>query len=100
MELNEADFIQIEAGIKMREKKFEKRLYHYTSLNTFLCMVRTREIWMSSTGSMNDRKETTYFIELLEKVFNCTSLTVLVFKLGKNSFRATFPVYNLLGNAF
>lgn len=22
---------------------------------------------------------------------------VLVFKLGKNSFRATFPVYNLLG---
>lgn len=67
MELNKADFIQIEDGIKMREKKFGNRLYHYTSLNTFLCMVRTREIWMSSTGSMNDRKETTYFIELLEK---------------------------------
>lgn len=29
--------------------------------------MRTREIWMSSTGSMNDRKEITYFIELLEK---------------------------------
>lgn len=67
MELNKADFIQIEDGIKMREKKFGNRLYHYTSLNTFLCMVRTREIWMSSTSSMNDRKETTYFIELLEK---------------------------------
>lgn len=67
MDLNKADFSQIEDGIKMREKKFGNRLYHYTSLNTFLCMVRTREIWMSSTGSMNDRKETTYFIELLEK---------------------------------
>lgn len=45
---------------------FGNRLYHYTSLNTFLSMIKNREIWMSSTGSMNDRKETTYFIELLE----------------------------------
>lgn len=67
MVLNKTDFVQIEDGIKMREKKFGNRLYHYTSLNTFFGMVRTREIWMSSTGSMNDRKETTYFIELLEK---------------------------------
>ena len=29
------------------------------------------------------------------KVFNCTSLTVLVFKPGKNSFRSALPVYNL-----
>lgn len=67
MELNNVDFIQIDKGIQKCEKEFGSRLYHYTSLNTLLCMVRTREIWMSSTGSMNDRKETTYFIELLEK---------------------------------
>ena len=30
-------------------------------------MISNREIWMSSTGSMNDRKEIAYFIELLEK---------------------------------
>lgn len=35
MDLNKADFSQIEDGIKMREKKFGNRLYHYTSLNTF-----------------------------------------------------------------
>ena len=67
MELNSADFIQMDNGIKKYEEKFGNRLYHYTSLNAFLCMMRTREIWMSSTGSMNDRKEITYFIELLEK---------------------------------
>ena len=67
MELNSADFIQMDNGIKKYEEKFGNRLYHYTSLNAFLCMMRTREIWMSSTGSMNDRKEIIYFIELLEK---------------------------------
>ena len=56
MELNSADFIQMDNGIKKYEEKFGNRLYHYTSLNAFLCMMRTREIWMSSTGSMNDRK--------------------------------------------
>ena len=70
MELNSADFIQMYNEIKAREEKYGNRLYHYTSLNTFLCMMRTREIWMGSTGSMNDRKEITYYIELLEKELN------------------------------
>lgn len=66
MKLNNTDFIQINKGIEKCEMNFGNRLYHYTSLNTFLSMIKNREIWMSSTGSMNDRKETTYFIELLE----------------------------------
>lgn len=67
MELNSADLIQLNNEIKKYKLKFGNSLYHYTSLNTFLCILRTREIWLSSTGSMNDRKETSYFIELLEK---------------------------------
>ena len=67
MELNSTDYIQLEKAIEKRKKDYGDRLYHYTSLNTFLSMVKNREIWMSSTGSMNDRKETAYFIEMLEK---------------------------------
>lgn len=36
MELNSADFIQMDNGIKKYEEKFGNRLYHYTSLNAFL----------------------------------------------------------------
>lgn len=67
MELNKADYIQLKNEIEKREKDYGDRLYHYTSLNTFFSMIRTREIWMSSTASMNDRKETAYYIEMLEK---------------------------------
>lgn len=66
MELNKADYIQLKRNIEKREEDYGDRLYHYTSLNTFLSMIRNREIWMSSTGSMNDKKETAYYIEMLE----------------------------------
>lgn len=67
MELSEVDIIQLEKEIKKKEEAFGLELYHYTSLNTLFKMVKSREIWMCSTGSMNDRKETLYYIELLEK---------------------------------
>lgn len=67
MELNEADYIQLRTNVEKSKRDFGETLYHYTSLNTFLSMISNREIWMSSTGSMNDRKEIAYFIELLEK---------------------------------
>lgn len=67
MKLNCADYNQIEIESKKWINKFGDILYHYTSLNTFLCMVQNLEIWLGSTGSMNDRKETIYYIELLEK---------------------------------
>lgn len=44
MELNSADFIQMDNGIKKYEEKFGNRLYHYTSLNAFLCMMRIQQI--------------------------------------------------------
>ena len=78
MELNSTDYIQLEKAIEKRKKDYGDRLYHYTSLNTFLSMVKNREIWMSSTGSMNDRKETAYFIEMLEKELD---------KYGRKDFR-------------
>lgn len=67
MELNDTDFLQLKEGIEKRKKEYGDRLYHYTSLNTFFNMIKSREIWMSNTGSMNDRKETLHFIEMIEK---------------------------------
>lgn len=67
MELNSTDYIQLKKVIEKRRNDYGDRLYHYTSLNTFLSMVKSHEIWMNSTDSMNDRKETSYFIEMLKK---------------------------------
>lgn len=67
MELNSADYNQLKREIEKGKKIYGENLYHYTSMNTLFGMVKNREIWMSSTGSMNDRKETSYFIEMLEK---------------------------------
>lgn len=66
MELNKADYAQLKSGIEKKKAKYGEKLYHYTSLNTFISMIKNREIWMSSTGSMNDSKETSYFIEMME----------------------------------
>lgn len=69
MELNKADYTQLQSGIEKKKAKYGEKLYHYTSLNTFISMIKNREIWMSSTGSMNDRKETSYlcFLKNLDK---------------------------------
>ena len=48
MELNSADFIQMDNGIKKYEEKFGNRLYHYTSLNAFLLHMWKRYIWFWS----------------------------------------------------
>lgn len=67
MGFNNMNNDQLEKEIEKYQKKYGKNLYHYTSMNTLFGMVKNREIWMSSTGSMNDRKEITYYIEMLEK---------------------------------
>lgn len=51
MELNKADYTQLQSGIEKKKAKYGEKLYHYTSLNTFISMIKNREIWMSSTGS-------------------------------------------------
>lgn len=66
MELNKTDWIQLEREIEKYERKYGKRLYHYTSLNTFFSMIRSKEIWLTNTGTMNDRKEISYYVERLE----------------------------------
>lgn len=66
MELNKTDWIQLEREIEKYERKYGKRLYHYTSLNSFFSMIRSKEIWLTNTGTMNDRKEISYYVERLE----------------------------------
>lgn len=67
MELTKADYNQLKRDVEKRKQDFGTTLYHYTSLNTFLRMTKNREIWLSSTGSMNDSKELSYYVELFEK---------------------------------
>lgn len=48
MELNKADYIQLKRAIEKREEDYGDRLYHYTSLNTFLsysiCMTERKKV--------------------------------------------------------
>lgn len=67
MELNTADIIQLNNQVKKRAADYGDKLYHYTSMGTFLSMIKSRELWFSNTGSMNDRKETIHFIEMIQK---------------------------------
>lgn len=66
MEMNKTDWLQLERKIEEYERKYGKRLYHYTSLSAFFSMIRSKEIWLTNTGTMNDRKEISYYVERLE----------------------------------
>lgn len=42
-------------------------LHHYTSLNALLSILKSQEIWLSSSSDMNDYKESVFYLENLEK---------------------------------
>lgn len=66
MKLNQTDIVQLNMQVKKRIGDYGDKLYHYTSMNTFLSMLNSRELWLSNTGTMNDKKETIYFIEMIQ----------------------------------
>ena len=59
--------MQLKKQIEKRIDEYGYNLYHYTSMSTFISMLNSRELWLSNTGTMNDRKETIYFIEMIQK---------------------------------
>lgn len=67
MEMNNADIVQLNKQIQKRIDEYGNKLYHYTSMNTFLSMLNSRELWLTNTGTMNDRKEMVHFIEMIQK---------------------------------
>ena len=42
-------------------------IYHYTSLNTLINILKSKEFWLFSTAQMNDKLEQKYFIEDLQQ---------------------------------
>lgn len=66
MEMEKSD-MQLKKQIEKRIDEYGYNLYHYTSMSTFISMLNSRELWLSNTGTMNDRKETIYFIEMIQK---------------------------------
>lgn len=67
MEMEKPDIMQLKKQIEKRIDEYGYNLYHYTSMNTFISMLNSRELWLSNTGTMNDRKETIHFIEMIQK---------------------------------
>jgi len=67
MKMNQADIAQLNMQIQKRIEKYGNKLYHYTSMPTFFSMLNSHELWLSNTGTMNDRKETLHFIEMIQK---------------------------------
>lgn len=67
MEMKKPDIMQLNKQIQKRIDEYGYNLYHYTSMNTFISMLNSRELWLSNTGTMNDRKETIHFIEMIQK---------------------------------
>lgn len=65
--MNQTDIIQLNKEIQKYIEKYGNRLYHYTSMSSFFSILHSCEIWLSNTGTMNDRKETMYFIEMIQK---------------------------------
>ncbi|TXT36351.1 MAG: hypothetical protein FD135_4348, partial [Comamonadaceae bacterium] len=50
-------------------------IYHYTSIEGFLGIVRTRSVWMTDFSYLNDRREVRYGLDLLLEVVNAMHST-------------------------
>ena len=42
-------------------------LYHYTDLNAFINIIRNKKLWATNFAYLNDHKEYTWILALLEK---------------------------------
>lgn len=51
--------------IKKRIEKHGEHLYHYTSLDALCGILKNKELWLSNTSNMNDKAETTDFLQRL-----------------------------------
>ncbi len=49
-------------------RKIEKTLYHYTTQEGFLGIIKNKEIWASHTQYLNDQKEYVHAIDLVKHV--------------------------------
>lgn len=61
------DMVSINNDIDKRIEihKYDRYLYHYTSITALHSILKNKEFWLGNTATMNDSKEVKYFIELL-----------------------------------
>ncbi len=66
------DHIGEKEQIKCKDKLTTKQntIYHYTSLNGLLGIIKEKSIWASDIRYLNDSKEFSYTIELVSKLLN------------------------------
>lgn len=51
-----------------------KLIYHYTNYENFEKIIKSGEIWLTERACLNDKKDSIYFLEKLEKEINDSSL--------------------------
>ena len=86
------DMVTIDPDIDRRIEKYEygRCLYHYTSIDKLHSILEKKQFWFGNTATMNDKKETKNFIELLQnalrddvsadKLSQCDDFFIKVFK--------------------
>lgn len=83
-------------SIEYSIKTSGEHIYHYCSINTFLNMLKTKELWFGWMASMNDKKEQLFFIESLQK-----NLEPVIPETKKESFQLFFKqIYNNLKHEY
>ena len=50
--------------------KYGKTLYHYTSINAFINILKTKQLWFGYTKNMNDRSEVVCFIDRMKQAIS------------------------------
>lgn len=60
------DFIDKDTDRLIDKYKYDKYLYHYTSIDALYSIFERRQFWLGNTAVMNDKKENKNFIELLK----------------------------------
>ena len=66
MGVDKNNILQMKSHVDKKISDFGSTIYHYTSIKSFISMLKTKQLWLSSTGSMNDKKEIISFVEMIE----------------------------------
>lgn len=53
-----------EVGKSIRPEELSKEVFHYTSLEGLLCILSTKQVWMTNSNFLNDSKELLHFKSL------------------------------------
>ena len=94
---------------KIHDKKYDKNIYHYTSMGALLGILNNQELWLGNTANMNDKSEIIDFIRKLDdaigsdispdKMNECNAFFDKLYKRLENEYPFAFCFSKLSDNA-